>query len=77
MSFFNYHKDKPRQDGSDIGSVIDGASAILSQGGKTAFTVKSGFLSNITVESPKSFFSKRSINSIVQKNMFARYRGRS
>jgi len=33
---------------------------MLSQGGGGTFSVRSGFLSNITVETPKSFFSKRS-----------------
>jgi len=40
--------------------MLDGASAILSQGGgRSTFSVKSGFMSNITVETPKSYFSKR------------------
>lgn len=45
----------------DASTVLDGASGILSQGGGYAFSVRSGFLSNISsVNTPKSFFSKRS-----------------
>jgi len=79
LSFFRAVKTT-RDNGSDAGSVLDNASAILSRGGGYAFSVKSGFLSNITVETPKSFFSKRS-NTLSKAGhatcQFNKYRGKT
>jgi len=71
LSFFKPSKSV-RDNGSDASTVLDGASAILSGGGGMAFSVKSGFLSNITVDTPKSFFSKRSTHTNIQ---FSKFRG--
>ena len=41
-------------------SVIDTASAILSQGGGRVMSIKSSYMENLSVRTPKSFISKAS-----------------
>jgi len=50
--------------------VIDGASAILSQGGGTTFSVKSGYLASLgSIGTPRSKISKASaVSSLIKSN---------
>lgn len=53
-------KSKPRDNDSDAGSILDRASAFMSVTGGGTMSVKSGFLSNLTLATAKSFNSTRS-----------------
>ena len=60
--------------------MIDGASAILSQNGGATFSVRTGYLSNMSVETPQSVFSRKSFKSPATTqnfNAFSKYRKKS
>jgi hypothetical protein len=50
-----YADDRTRPGEDELSSIIDGASAILSQGGAMTFSVKSRFMASLSsVKTPKS-----------------------
>lgn len=70
---------KPREE--DSASIISRVSGLLSMGGATNFTVKSSFMDNMSVQTPRSKYVKSQHSSQAtsrsQKVTWTQYRGHS